>query len=180
MLTQALLTAFAKGGTRMAGQRSLSALHAMLTVSLPEAHALTFSAHRSRFLVAPFHYNSDGVWGETPCSPGPLPFRTRTPAEGNTRMMEQHNLSAPHAMLTISLPESACSLLRRAHPNGRTAESVSPAHDVDIQPVREQMLSHHVPTARAFFPHCPIPIVKGVWGLCPHVKERPLTLREQA
>ena len=176
----------------MAGQRSLSALHAMLTVSLPEAHALTFSAHRSRFLFAPFHYNSDGVWGETPCSPGPLPFRTRTPAEGNTRMMEQHNLSAPHAMLTISLPESACSLLRRAHPNERNVEPVSfardagshfakkhmlspaegapdwriakpvsPAHDVDIQPVREQMLSHHVPTARAFFPHYPIVIVRG-------------------
>ena len=145
----------------MAGQRSLSALHAMLTVSLPEAHVLTFSAHRSRFLFAPFHYNSDGVWGEPPCSPGPLTFRTRTPAGGNTRMMERHNLSAPHAMLTISLPESACSLLRRAHPIGGTAKAVSPAHDVDIQPVREQMLSHSVPTPRAFFPHYPIVIVRG-------------------
>ena len=71
-------------------------------------------------------------------------------------------------------------LLRRAHPIGRTAESVSPAHDVDIQPVREHMLSHSLPTARAFFPHYPIPIVKGVWGLGPHVYHWPLTLREQA
>ena len=71
------------------------------------------------------------------------------------------NLSVSHATPVVILPKSTCSLLRRAHPNGRTAESVSPAHDVDIQPVREQMLSHHVPTARAFFPHYPIVIVRG-------------------
>ena len=78
-----------------------------------------------------------------------------------TRLAEQCSLSFLHTPLPSILPEGACSLLRRAHPNGRTAESVSPAHDVDIQPVREQMLFHHVPTARAFFPHYPIVIVRG-------------------
>ena len=90
-----------------------------------------------------------------------------------TRMEGMWSLPTPHAMLTVSLPVSTCSLMRRAHPNGRTAESVSPAHDVDIQPVREQMLSHHVPTARAFFPHCPIPIVKGYGGFAPMLKKGP-------
>ena len=58
------------------------------------------------------------------------------------------NLSVSLATPVVILPKSTCSLLRRAHPNGRTAKPVSPAHDVDIQPVREQMLSHAAPEWR--------------------------------
>ena len=76
-------------------------------------------------------------------------------------MTGRWSLPVLHAAPVANMPESTCSLLRRAHPIGRTAESVSPAHDVDIQPVREQMLFHHVLTARAFFPHYPIVIVRG-------------------
>jgi len=57
------------------------------------------------------------------------------PAEGDTRMMEQQNLSASHASLKVSLSVSKCSpifcpmhLLRKAHPNDRTVESVGSSH----------------------------------------------------
>ncbi len=81
-----------------------------------------------------------------------LLYRSRppmsTPAEGNTRMMEQQNLSVSCAKPEAGLPESKCShslcpphLLRRARPNDGTAESVSFVHEAGSRSGREQMLS---------------------------------------
>ena len=103
-------------------------------------------------------------------------------------------LQSPHAAPEISLPESKCSLLRRAHPNEGNAEAKIFARDAGSQPVRGCILAHAVPTptrrwlmdslseatysltmwlaARIFFPHYPILIiVMGVWGLfCTRMK----------
>ena len=71
-----------------------------------------------------------------------------TPAEGNTRMMEQQNLSVSCAKPEAGLPESKCShslcpphLLRRARPNDGTAESVSSAREAANRSGRRHMLS---------------------------------------
>ena len=103
-------------------------------------------------------------------------------------MKGMRKLQSPHAAPEISLPESKCSLLRRAHPNEGNAEAKIFARDAGSQPVRGRILAHAVPTptrrwltaslseatysltmwpaARIFFPHYPILIiVMGVWGL---------------
>ena len=45
-----------------------------------------------------------------------------TPAEGNTRLIGHSTLVELHATPETILPESKCSLLRRAYPNGKTAK----------------------------------------------------------
>ena len=62
---------------------------------------------------------------------------------------------SPHAAPEISLPESKCSLLRRAHPNEGNAEAKSSAHSADNHLARH-MLPHAVPAARTVSPHYPI------------------------
>ncbi len=58
---------------------------------------------------------------------------------------------SPHAAPEISLPESKCSLLRRAYPNEGNAEAKIFARDAGSQPVRGCILAHAVPT-----PHAPL------------------------
>ena len=88
MLTQALPTASAKGGTRMARIGKLSVPHAMLTVSLP---AGTYS-----LMMCPPH--------------APALYAMRSLSCGaRARLAEQRRLSAPHETLAASFPESKCS-----------------------------------------------------------------------
>ena len=100
-----------------------------------------------------------------------------TPAGGNTRMMEQQNLSVSCAKPEAGLPESKCShslcpphLLRRARPNDGTAESVSSAREAFLypndriaksvsfareagsRPVREHMPAHICPSRANLLP----------------------------
>ena len=70
-----------------------------------------------------------------------------------TRLIERKNLPILHA---------------KPHPNGRKAESASPARVADSQFARKHMLSQSLPAARAFFPHYPINIYVGGMGACPH------------
>ena len=77
-------------------------------------------------------------------------------------------LSHSHIPVMGVLPESTCSLLRRAHPNGGVVEPVSSARDAGGWFASRHMLAQALPTARTLSPHYPILIVKGVWGLCPH------------
>ena len=70
------------------------------------------------------------------------------PAEGDTRMMEQQNLSVLLAKPPVGWAESTCShslcpphLLRRAHPNDGTAEPVSSAREAANRSGRRHMLS---------------------------------------
>ena len=58
-----------------------------------------------------------------------------------TRLAEQCSLSFSHTPLPSILSESTCSLLRRAHPNGRNVEPVSFAHAAAIHFAREHMLA---------------------------------------
>ncbi len=62
-------------------------------------------------------------------------------------------LQSPHAAPEISLPESKCSLLRRAYPNEGNAEAKIFARDAGSQPVRGCILAHAVPT-----PHAPLAV----------------------
>ena len=88
MLTQALPTAFAKGGTRMARMGKLSVPHAMLTVSLP--------AGTCSLMMCPPH--------------APALYAMRSLSCGaRARLAEQRRLSAPHATLAAGFPESKCS-----------------------------------------------------------------------
>ncbi len=81
------------------------------------------------------------------------------PAEGDTRMMEQQNLSVLLAKPPIGLAEGTCSpvllsphLLRRAYPNDRIAESVSFAREAGSRPVREHMPAHICPSRANLLP----------------------------
>ena len=56
-------------------------------------------------------------------------------------MILLHNLSGLHAELEVILPASACSLLRRAHPNDGNAKAECSAHGADSQFAKKQMLS---------------------------------------
>ena len=88
MLAQALPTASAKGGTRMARMGKLSVPHAMLAVSLP--------AGTCSLMMCPPHT--------------PALYAMRSLSCGaRTRLAEQRRLSAPHATLAASFPESKCS-----------------------------------------------------------------------
>ena len=71
-------------------------------------------------------------------------------------MAERWNLPALHAMLAVSLPVSACSLLRRAYPHGGTVELASSARDVGSQFVSQRMLAQIVRAARASFSRHPM------------------------
>ena len=48
---------------------------------------------------------------------------------------------SPHAAPEISLPESKCSLLRRAHPNEGNEKVAIAARGAGSQPARKQMLA---------------------------------------
>ena len=50
-----------------------------------------------------------------------------------------------------------------------TEQPVKTARDAGNRFVSQHMLAQTVSTAQLFFPHYPIFIVTGVWGLCPHV-----------
>ena len=58
-----------------------------------------------------------------------------------TRLAEQCSLSFLHTPLPSILPEGACSLLRRAHPNGRNVEPVSFARAAGSHFAKKHMLS---------------------------------------
>ena len=75
-------------------------------------------------------------------------------------MAERWNLPALHAMLAVSLPVSACSLLRRAYPHGGTVELASSARDVGGRFARERMLAQTVRAARATPARLPFAIGK--------------------
>ena len=132
----------------------------MLAQSLPAEPcflSIMCSTHALSFRTPPFIYPSNGNMGAWPHPNGGTEKSTspaRAPAESNTRLAGMQNLLVPHASLAASLSESTCSHI-----------FCSPS-----------LLSiHHVPNARTFFPHSPILIVTGVWGMGPHVYHRPLT-----
>ena len=56
-------------------------------------------------------------------------------------MKGMRKLQSPHAAPEISLPESKCSLLRRAHPNDRSVKSTITTRGAGNQPARKQMLA---------------------------------------
>ncbi len=64
-----------------------------------------------------------------------------TPAEGNTRLIGHSTLVELHATPETILPESKCSLLRRAYPIDRAQHSGRTARDAGNHLAREQMLS---------------------------------------
>jgi len=56
-------------------------------------------------------------------------------------MKGMRKLQSPHAAPEISLPESKCSLLRRAHPNEGNEKVAIAARGAGNQPARKQMLA---------------------------------------
>jgi len=56
-------------------------------------------------------------------------------------MKGMRKLQSPHAAPEISLPESKCSLLRRAHPNEGNEKVAITTRGAGNQPAREQMLA---------------------------------------
>ena len=75
-------------------------------------------------------------------------------------MAERWNLPALHAMLAVSLPVSACSLLRRAYPHGGAVELASSARNVGSRFVSQHMLAQIVRAARATPARLPFAIGK--------------------
>ena len=66
-----------------------------------------------------------------------------TPAEGNTRLIGHSTLVELHATPETILPESKCSLLRRAYPIGRAVKSLL-LHTVLAVSLSESKCSHRL------------------------------------
>ena len=84
--------------TRMTGRWSLPTPHAMLTVSLPESAC--------SLMICPTARGVDNSLASQRMLAQALPTAF---AKGGTRMARMGKLSAPHATLAASFPESKCS-----------------------------------------------------------------------
>ena len=84
--------------TRMTGRWSLPTPHAMLTVSLPESAC--------SLMICPTARGVDNSLASQRMLAQALPTAS---AKGGTRMARMGKLSAPHATLAASFPESKCS-----------------------------------------------------------------------
>ena len=89
----------------------------------PVSPARAADSHSASKYMLPHFVFSWGVWGLC-----------------RTRLAEQKNLSAPHA------------LLRRAYPNERAVEPANFARDVDNRFARKHMLAQSLLAEPAFYP----------------------------
>ena len=150
----------AEGNTRMMEQQNLSVSCAKPEAGLPESkcsHSLC-PPHLLR-RARPNDGTAEPVSFVHEAGSRSGREQMLSPAEGDTRMMEQQNLSVLIAMPPVGLSESTCShslcpphLLRRAYPNDRIAKSVSFAREAGSRPAREHMPAHICPSRANLLP----------------------------